>query len=406
MSLRLICGDGNEVRLPKRCSEKMSLFRNYASWKNSAYTLQCKARSQIVNHLLDWLDGESEQVNITQDNFTELQSLCHELGFSGLDKQFHALETEFNIERKDLEELVNDIARQNKAILKALETHQSFFLRWQYLEERVRTLEEVTQRTATELKESITQKVKEVARVCEKNNLQLSQKTEQALGDCATRKDLEALAHELNQLKEREKTMRAEFSAAKSIHFTRKREFAYDKSKPLEGIIDYLTDKYEGNVHDNRIVNVTANFIHPDRSDDRSDDSNSQPKNVVDLGTDSEYFNDGEREMWICYKFKTSRVIPTSYSVRSCRDAPGGCHLKSWVVEVSNNGAKDSWTEIDRHEDNYDLNSEFAIANFQIPRVPSKCVKFIRLRQIGPSHQGDNSVALTSWEIFGTLYEQ
>lgn len=402
MSLRLICGDGNEVRLPKRCSEKMLLFRNYASWKNSAYTLQCKARSQVVNHLLDWLDGESEEVNITQDNFTELQSLCHELGFSGLDKQFHALETEFNIERKDLEELVNDIARQNQAILKVLETHQSFFLRWQSLEERVRTLEEGTQRTATELKESIAQKLEDVARVCEKRSLQVSQKTEHALRDCVTRKDLEALAHEVNQLKESEKTMRAEFSAAKSIHFTRKREFTYDESKPLEGIIDYLTHEYEGNVHDKGIVNVTAKSVYHD-----SAGGNSQPKNVVDLGTDSEYyFQDNGEEMWICYNFKSRRVIPTSYSVRSCRDNPGGCHLKSWVLEASNNGAKNSWTEIDRHEDNYDLNSEFAIANFQIPRVPSECVKFIRLRQIGPSHKGNYSVAFTSLEIFGTIYEK
>ena len=41
-------------------------------------------------------------------------------------------------------------------------------------------------------------------------------------------------------------------------------------------------------------------------------------------------------------------MIPKSYTVRSCEDSTGDHHLKSWVIEVSNDGS--SWEEIDRRE--------------------------------------------------------
>ena len=51
-------------------------------------TLRCKARSEIVNPVLDVADGESETVIITEDNFEELQNLCKELGSGVLTKNF------------------------------------------------------------------------------------------------------------------------------------------------------------------------------------------------------------------------------------------------------------------------------------------------------------------------------
>ena len=89
---------------------------------------------------------------------------------------------------------------------------------------------------------------------------------------------------------------------------------------------------------------------------------------------------------------------------------PGGPHLKSWVIEVSNDGS--SWTEIDRRENNNDLNDEYATANFKISKVPSESFRFFRLRQTGMNHYGliDGCdfyvVTLSSLEIFGTLFEK
>ena len=80
--------------------------------------------------------------------------------------------------------------------------------------------------------------------------------------------------------------------------------------------------------------------------------------------------------------------------------------LKSWVIEVSNTGTESAWREIDRREDNNDLNDDYATANFKISRVASGSVRFFRLRQIGENHNGTDVLALSSLEIFGTLLEK
>lgn len=91
MSVLLICGDGSQVRLPKRRFEKLSLFNNPVLAKASSYTLECKARPQVVNLWLDLIDSGTE-VTITNDHFDELRDLCREMGFSGLDKELRAFE--------------------------------------------------------------------------------------------------------------------------------------------------------------------------------------------------------------------------------------------------------------------------------------------------------------------------
>ena len=167
-------------------------------------------------------------------------------------------------------------------------------------------------------------------------------------------------------------------------------EFVYDSSKPLGGVIAHLTLECGGNVHDQGIVNVTASS-YPETA-----------KNAVDLGTDSHYISHGEMDPWICYDFKRRRVIPTSYSVRS---SDGFCHIKSWVIEVSNDGS--SWTEIDRRDNNNDLHGKYATANFRISMVPSEGIRFFRLRQIGwgnciglARHRVRVPLQITSLEIF------
>ena len=171
-------------------------------------------------------------------------------------------------------------------------------------------------------------------------------------------------------------------------------EFVYDDSNPLEGIIAYLTRECGGNVHEKGIVNVTASSVF----------GPYDQKNAVDLDTDVFYESKNEKDTWICYDFKEQRVIPTSYTVRTNGVAFGGSHLKSWVIEVSND--KHSWTEIDRRDNNNDLNGSHATRNFKISHVRRKRFRFFRLRQTGENHYhpGPNYyVTITALEIFGTL---
>lgn len=89
MAIRLVCGDGVVVTLPHEYFEK-SVFNNDEIVVAHSYTLQCKARSQVVSVLLEIVEGTSENVTIPDDTVDELKSLCKELGYAGIDTQLRA----------------------------------------------------------------------------------------------------------------------------------------------------------------------------------------------------------------------------------------------------------------------------------------------------------------------------
>ena len=177
-------------------------------------------------------------------------------------------------------------------------------------------------------------------------------------------------------------------------------DFRCTNPKSLDGIIAHLSRECGGNVQDHGIVNITASSTNGAAFD---------PKNVADLDTDSIYCSNDVLDTWICYDFKQMRVTPTSYSIRShCHGYPGYFNLKSWVLEVSNDG--DAWDVVDSRNDNYELDDENVTCNFQIPegRCKSK-YRFIRIRQTGPNHRANLTlyyVTMSSFEVFGRLYPQ
>ena len=166
------------------------------------------------------------------------------------------------------------------------------------------------------------------------------------------------------------------------------------KSDPLDGIIAHLTRECGGNVHKERVVNVTASSY--------SDDI-YKPENAVDLKSDSLFFSKSWLNSWICYDFKGRRLTPTSYSIRSCHWGPGCAHPKSWVLEVSNDGSEGSWKEVDSRKDNNDLNDSHVIRNFSLGTPQSGAFRFVRLRQTGNNHCGRIRLAICALELFGTL---
>jgi hypothetical protein len=164
----------------------------------------------------------------------------------------------------------------------------------------------------------------------------------------------------------------------------------YEESSPFLGIIAYLTAKFGGNVHDRGVVNITA---YVDQG------GTIGPKNVADLSSDSIYNSGGVPNQWICFDFKTMQVAPTHYTVRSYSAGPNGWHLKNWVIEGSQDG--NSWTEIDRRENNADLNSSHAVKTFAISKRGS--FRMLRLFLIGPAHNGGHGMIISRVEFFGTL---
>jgi hypothetical protein len=96
----------------------------------------------------------------------------------------------------------------------------------------------------------------------------------------------------------------------------------------LNGVISYLTMKRGGKVHDRGRVEITASNIS----------CTNCPRNAADLGTYSDFWSEHEPGQWICLDFKTLKIEPMHYTIRSF-------DLKSWAVEGSDDGA--SWTKID-----------------------------------------------------------
>jgi hypothetical protein len=102
------------------------------------------------------------------------------------------------------------------------------------------------------------------------------------------------------------------------------------------GIISHLTAKSGGNVHDRGVIEITANSVS----------ETFYPQNTADIEIGLSFCSDDKPSQWICLGFKTLRIEPTHYTIRTGHWSP----LKSWAVEGSDDGV--SWTEIDRRENN------------------------------------------------------
>jgi hypothetical protein len=178
-----------------------------------------------------------------------------------------------------------------------------------------------------------------------------------------------------------------------------------------DGIIAHLTRECGGNVHDHNVFEVTSGSFERERygANPHSGAYDNHPdyaaKNAADWEADSRFSSayrrreeaiPHARNNWVCYDFKERRIVPTHYAIRT---VGSGHHLKSWLVETSVDG--ESWREVAREEDNGQLNGKWFTRIFAGGR---EC-RFIRLVNIGRNHGGYDQLAITAWEIFGSLAE-
>jgi hypothetical protein len=159
---------------------------------------------------------------------------------------------------------------------------------------------------------------------------------------------------------------------------------------PFDGILSFLSGECGGNVHEKGIVEVSASSIYW---------SDCPLSVVVDFNSSSRGFaTNNVANSWIRINFKTNRIKPTHYSIRSRTDG-GGHHLRSWVVEGSNN--EENWVNLDVQENNCDLTGSGAVHTFAVgnPDIFS----IIRIRQTGANSDNSHYLIVKSIELFGTL---
>jgi hypothetical protein len=163
-------------------------------------------------------------------------------------------------------------------------------------------------------------------------------------------------------------------------------------SKPLNGIIRDLTERCGGNVHDKGVLRVVLS----------GGSAGGQCRHVVDLENRALYVESVNRPgQWIAYDFKDMRVRSTAYEILSCPKQTGWDHPRSWVFEVSNDGA--AWTEVDRQTHAEPLNFSGVVRTFPIVRTP-EC-RFARMQGAGRNHANQNYLTIAAMETYGTLRE-
>lgn len=177
-------------------------------------------------------------------------------------------------------------------------------------------------------------------------------------------------------------------------------KFPYDGNtrNQFKGIIQYLHDKYKGNVNDKKVVEITSSSMYM---------TSSSPKNAADFDTNLYFASNNEEDAWILYDFKERKVKPTHYSIRSRRDCgKGGNHLRKWCIEGSND--MKNWKTLDIRKKEKSLDDANASNTFDIQENLEKddFFRYIRLRQIGYNTGSNYHLNIAALEYFGSLLEK
>jgi hypothetical protein len=176
-------------------------------------------------------------------------------------------------------------------------------------------------------------------------------------------------------------------------------DYRFRDDRRLEGIISWLTRaNSEKNLEDAGLVRVIT---------DVPCYGNDFGKHILDVRSNTYYLSQTYHVpgKWVGYEFgELIRILPTHYSIRSNCNGKGGRHLKSWVIEVSNDPSPNStWHMIDERQSRDELNSLYGIGLYSVSNRRSDEYRCIRLRSTGPTWKGDHWLYLTGLEIFGEL---
>ena len=369
----------------KALFEKFGLFKDPERLEK--YVIASEVTVEVLDLFLSRLFG-TEGLPVANDS-GDLRALCESLCGSSLsaekgdadENRRSARSNEANEEADGLRLMVQNLERQLCAIQRQVQM----------------------QGNVSQILASLDGRIDESARECERRISAVSDHVghlERELSDRARTAEVKVLSEEVLHLKDSErslgnrisgveKAMEAERAPNYEIPCGSEKRSAMTKMiqiDPLNGIIEKLTRDCGGNVHEKGVVEVTASSC-----------SLGSAKDVVDLGADTCLYSYWEPDQWIRYDFKQRSVTPTGYSIRSGSE---WCP-KSWVFEVSNDGK--NWQVVDRRDNNEDLKAGDVWCNFAIIDHPHGNFRFVRLRQTGTNHYGDNQLVIAALEVFGTL---
>lgn len=187
----------------------------------------------------------------------------------------------------------------------------------------------------------------------------------------------------------------------KRKHYPQSFEYDETQENKFKGIINYLTQKSGGNIHDKKVVKVTASSTY----------SEYYPKNVVDLDRTDTFFeavNDNKPDEWLKIDFKNFKIKPSFYSIRSgnMHGGKGYYHLRNWVIEGSNTDEDNDWKILDKRDEVDFLDGKNAAHVFSIQEKldQNEGFRFVRIKSTGVDTGGNYIFSLSALEFFGTIY--
>jgi len=167
----------------------------------------------------------------------------------------------------------------------------------------------------------------------------------------------------------------------------------------FNGIFNYLERKYGKDIHQQGIITITASSSCTNRPDD-----------VINYEWNSYWRSNGNNlGEWWQINFKKMKVKMNGYSIKTYNASANWIHLMNWIIEGKNDG--EEWKEIDRRENNYDLNGPSYQHYYSIPEI-TKPFQYFRIKCIGRDHYNNSHsscyyyLQFTNIEIYGEIYEE
>ena len=171
-------------------------------------------------------------------------------------------------------------------------------------------------------------------------------------------------------------------------------EIIHKSENNFDGIIKYLENKYGENIIQQGIISIEVS------SNSYSGNSTyGFHENLINYNWVNGFFSKNVPNSWFEVNFKNNKVKINGYSLKTSRNSYS--HLKSWVIEGSND--RSNWTEIDKKENNYDLNGPSYQKYFPISQITDE-FQFIRIRTIGKDHYNEDYLVLTNFEFYGEIF--
>lgn len=202
------------------------------------------------------------------------------------------------------------------------------------------------------------------------------------------KKSKESKKSKENKKKKESKKSKKSKKSEKSKKDSNIQTFDYQVGQDFNGIIKYLTDKTHGNIHDNGTIDVSSDSIL----------SGYPPKNLLNTNKSDQYQSNGCSFAWILFDFKNMQVELSNYSIQSCSWSKNIGHIKSWVIEISDD--KETWKTIDEHTNCQDLNGPSIVKTYSIQE--KKFTRYIRFRHTEECWDG-GTYGFNAIEFYGRL---